>query len=165
MDFTWLKTLELILWLALASLGFALLFNVPRRCLPFVVILASLGGLAKLVLLHFGFSLVGASFCGATLIGMISIPFAHFRHAPHVVFSIPAIIPMIPGVFAYRMALGVIKLATLAPDSVPSNLLVEVVQNGLTVAMVSMAIAIGVAMPFLLTRQKSGKFLMLLHRP
>lgn len=149
--------LEMAVWLAVASLGFAILFNVPKRTLIVIAILSALGGSCKLILMNFDVNIVIATFFGAMIIGLLSIPAAHNKHAPPLVFSIPAVIPMVPGFFAYRAMLGFIKL-TENIDTVAYDIaLNQTVSNGIKAAFILLALTAGVSFPMLISRQNSVK--------
>jgi len=153
----WLIILEKSFWFGFAAIGFAILFNVPPRTIFIVWLLAALGGITKLLLIQFGAGVILASFVGASVIGIVSIQAAHNKHAPPLVFSIPAIIPMVPGAFAYQMMLGFIRLTgnPTAPDY--SIILYETVNNGLKALFIFMGLAVGVSIPLLITRKSSAK--------
>ena len=153
----WFSFFEKGIWFGFAALGFAILFNVPPRTLLIVWLLAAVGGLTKLLMLHFDIGVVMASFGGASVIGILSIPAAHNKHAPPLVFAIPAVIPMVPGVFAYKMILGLIKLAGDPNTSLYPQILSETVNNALKVLFILMSLAVGVAIPMLITRKNSIK--------
>jgi len=153
----WFSFFEKGIWFGFAALGFAILFNVPPRTLVIVWLLAAVGGLTKLLMLHFDIGVVMASFGGASVIGILSIPAAHNKHAPPLVFAIPAVIPMVPGVFAYKMILGLIKLAGDPNTSLYPQILSETVNNALKVLFILMSLAVGVAIPMLITRKNSIK--------
>ena len=160
----WLKLLENGIWFGFAAIGFAILFNVPQRTIWIIWLLAALGGLTRTYLLHLGIGVILPSFGGAALIGILSIPAAHNKHAPPLVFAIPAVIPMVPGVFAYKMILGLMKLAG-DPTSVGyPQILSETVNNGLKVLFILMSLAVGVAIPMLITRKNSVKELKIVKR-
>lgn len=153
----WLLIFEKFIWCGFAATGFAVLFNVPLRTLLLIGVLGGVGGLAKFIFIHFGFSDVFAPFCGSAIIGLLSIPFAHYKHTPPLVFYIPAVIPMIPGVFAYRMILGLIKLVGDPHSPTYVQTLSETANNGLKVLFIIMSLAVGVVIPMLITRKKSVK--------
>ena len=153
----WFSFFEKGIWFGFAALGFAILFNVPPRTLLIIWLLAAVGGLTKLLMLHFDIGVVMASFGGASVIGILSIPAAHNKHAPPLVFAIPAVIPMVPGVFAYKMILGLIKLAGDPNTSLYPQILSETVNNALKVLFILMSLAVGVAIPMLITRKNSIK--------
>jgi uncharacterized membrane protein YjjB (DUF3815 family) len=157
----WIFIIDRMMWFGIASTGFAILFNVPLRTLPTIFIIGAIAGCTKLLLLHAGISIILASLAGSLLIGIITIPFAHIKHAPPLVFSIPAVIPLVPGVLAYKMMTGLIQLAGDVDPATYNTILAVTVNNGLKVMFVLMSLAGGVAIPMLLTRQKSVKYVRL----
>ena len=144
-------------WFGLAAMGFAVLFNVPSRTLFSIAIMGALGGLTKTVMLHFEFNIVVATLAGAIMVGFLSILFAHTKHAPPPIFAIPAVIPMVPGILAYRMMLGLISLAGDIPPETYNQLLSETISNGLKVMLILISLAGGVGVPMLITRKESAK--------
>ncbi len=157
-----LSLFEKALWFSLAALGFAVYFNVPKRTIIVTMILASMGGLCKLGLMELGLNVILASLVGASIIGILAIQAAHSLHAPHFVFSIAAVIPMVPGGYTYRTMMGLIELSNNRPESEQLVLLTTTVHNGLTAAFITMALAVGVAVPMLATRRSSGKHIRLI---
>jgi uncharacterized membrane protein YjjB (DUF3815 family) len=153
----WLVFFEKGIWLGFAAMGFGILFNVPQRTLFTIWILAALGGLIKFLMVHSGFSVVLASLAGSTLIGILSVYAAHNKHAPPLVFAIPSVIPMVPGVFAYKMMLGLIHLAGNKVNEGFDQVLNETVNNGLKVFLILMCLSVGVAFPTLVTGKSSIK--------
>ncbi|GGF63580.1 threonine/serine exporter family protein [Wenyingzhuangia marina] len=149
--------IEMALWLAVAAIGFAILFNVPKRTLFTIAILAALGGSCKLILMQFGIHIIVGSLVGATLIGLLSIPAAHGKHAPPLVFSIPAVIPMIPGAFAYKAMLGFIKLTGNISTEAYQLALEQTVNNSLKAIFIILALTAGVSFPMLMSRKESAK--------
>jgi len=144
-------------WAGIAAIGFAVLFNVPRRVIFSIWTLGAIGGLIKFTAMQFESGIVFASFLGATVIGIISIQMAHMRNSPPLVFSIPSVIPMIPGFFAYKMMLGLIALTNIEQTDAYLQTLIETVNNGAKMTFVLVALGIGVALPMLITRKESIK--------
>lgn len=145
-------------WAGFAALGFAILFNVPQRTLLIIWGLGALGGLTKFFLLGFGVNIVLSSLAGASLIGVLSVYAAHNKQAPPLVFSIPSVIPMVPGAFAYRMMLGLMELAGTTTNSDNYlNTLAETTNNGLKALFILIALSAGVAIPMLVTRKDTFK--------
>ena len=153
----WIEFLEKGIWLGLAAMGFGILFNVPPRTLFIIWILGALGGLTRLALVKAGYSVVLASLAGSVLIGILSVYAAHNKHAPPLVFAIPSVIPMVPGVFAYKMMLGLIKLAGNSTFDGYNQVLDETINNGLKVFFILMCLSVGVAFPTLITGKSSIK--------
>jgi len=152
--------LELLLkgfWSGIAAIGFAILFNVPLRTLFPIGMMGAIGGLIKFGAMFMGVEIVFASFIGATVIGIISIQMAHMKKSPPLVFSIPGVIPMVPGAFAYRMMLSLIALIELEDTDAYLQTLIDMVNNGAKMVFILMALAIGVSVPMLITRKESIK--------
>jgi uncharacterized membrane protein YjjB (DUF3815 family) len=152
-----LMILEKGIWFGFAALGFAVLFNVPQRTLLIVWIMGALGGMTKIILMQCTIGIVIATFAGATLVGILSVFAAHNKHTPPLVFSIPAVIPMIPGAFAYKMMLGLIKLSGAEASATYYQTLSETTNNGLKTIFILLALAVGVAIPMLISRKETVK--------
>ena len=102
-------------------------------------------------------SVVFASFFGAVAVGVVAIQMAHLKDSPPLIFSIPSVIPMIPGVFAYKFMLGMIALTNIENADTYMKTLIETVNNGAKMMFVLIALGTGVAIPMLLTRKESVK--------
>ncbi len=156
MDF--INILEKGFWAGFAALGFAILFNVPQRTLLIIWAMGALGGLLKFLLLGLEVNIVLASLAGASLIGVLSVYAAHNKHSPPLVFSIPSVIPMVPGAFAYRMMLGCMELVGTSSNSdTYLKTLAETTNNGLKAIFILIALSAGVAIPMLVTRKDTFK--------
>jgi uncharacterized membrane protein YjjB (DUF3815 family) len=160
----WLALLEKGIWFGFAAIGFGILFNVPRRTIVTIWFLAAFGGWLKLFLVEFGNNVVLASLGGATLIGILSVFAAKNKQAPPLVFAIPSVIPLVPGVMAYKMMLGLIKLAGSSQIQDYNELLYQTLNNGLKVFFILMAISVGVAFPTLISSGSSTRDLNLFKR-
>jgi uncharacterized membrane protein YjjB (DUF3815 family) len=153
-----LMILEKGIWFGFAALGFAVLFNVPQRALVIIWLIGVAGGLTKLLMMQCNIGIVIATFAGASLVGILSVYAAHGKHAPPLVFSIPSVIPMIPGAFAYRMMLGLMKLSgTAISNDNYYQTLAETTSNGLKALFILLALAVGVAIPMLISRKETIK--------
>jgi uncharacterized membrane protein YjjB (DUF3815 family) len=154
----WILLVEKGFWAGFAALGFAVLFNVPQRTLIIIWAMGAIGGLTKFLLLGLGVNIVLSSLAGASLIGVLSVYAAHNKQAPPLVFSIPSVIPMVPGAFAYRMMLGCMELTGTPTDSQSYlKTLAETTNNGLKAVFILIALSAGVAIPMLVTRKDSFK--------
>ena len=144
-------------WSGIAAIGFAILFNVPKRTLFPIGAMGAVGGFIKFGGMFLGIGIVLASFIGATIIGIISIQMAHMKKSPPLIFSIPGVIPMVPGAFAYRMMLGLIALIDLEDKDTYIQTLIDTVNNGAKMIFILISLAIGVSIPMLISRKESIK--------
>jgi uncharacterized membrane protein YjjB (DUF3815 family) len=144
-------------WAGIAAIGFAILFNVPRRTLITIFALGVIGGLIKFTAMYFDSGIVFASFWAATVVGILSIQTAHLQKSPPLIFSIPSVIPMVPGAFAYKFMLGMIALTNMVNTDTYLQKLIETVNNGSKMMFVLISLGTGVAIPMLLSRKESIK--------
>lgn len=153
-----LKLLEVSFWSGMAALGFGLLFNIPKNAILTVFLLGAGAGFIKFSLIHFNIHVVLASFIAASFLGTISVPLAHKIHQPPVVFSIPPVIPMIPGYFAYETVLSIMNFTFMVDDAEKRLRLMDAIfKNGFTMIFVLIALTVGVALPMLLMKKSTVK--------
>lgn len=137
-----------------AAVGFGALFRIPRKALVPVLLLGAVGVFAKALLLHFDVNIILSSFAAAALVGVVSLHFANVQDTPPVIFSLPAVIPMVPGLFTYRAMLGIIKLAVCTEETFGMHL-AYTFNNGVKAAFILMVLAVGVSVPNLVFRKRS----------
>ena len=81
-------------WSALAAMGFALLFNVPRRSLIYCMIGGAIGhALRTGLMVQFGIGIELATLVGATAVGFWAKWCAEHLEMPSMIFAISAVIP------------------------------------------------------------------------
>jgi uncharacterized membrane protein YjjB (DUF3815 family) len=151
----WLDILLKAFWSGVAAIGFAVLFNTPSKAHLAIFICGFLAGLTKFTILlsPVGGGIILASGAGAAVIGFASIPVSHWRHVPPVVISIPAVIPLIPGSYAYRSMLGLINFIYHTEVEVLTN----TIHNGVMTLFIILSVSLGVTLPMLLFRIESVK--------
>ena len=153
-----LNILEVAIWSGIAAIGFGILFNIPKKAILTVFILGFAAGLIKFVLLKFSIDIVLASFIAALFVGILSMPLAHKIHQPPVVFSIPAVIPMIPGYYAYETVLSIMKFTFMETEVLKRATLMDVIfTNGFTMFFILLSLTIGVSFPMLVMRKNTVK--------
>jgi uncharacterized membrane protein YjjB (DUF3815 family) len=153
----WLTLIEKCWWFGMAAVGFAVLFNVPPRTLVNVFLIAAAGCFSRLVFMGVNVNIILATFIGASLVGLLCILGAHKNATAPFVLSIPAVIPMVPGVFIYRLILGLVRIAEFSTGSYPPQLLADTVNYGMKSLFILMAIAMGVAFPMMISRKETAK--------
>lgn len=142
--------LEDAVWAALASTGFALLFNVPVRTVVGCAFLGAVGHGSRALLETGGVGLEAATLAGATLVGFIGAGFARYWKAPASVYTVSGAIPMVPGVLAFQAMLGLLQVAAAEPGVASAIAFSDVGIFVIKTALILGAIAIGIAAPSLL---------------
>ena len=145
-----------------ACVGFALISNPPVRICLVAGVLAGLGHMTRF-LLEGSTGIALASLCGATLISLLSIPCARRWHTPAELFAFPALLPMIPGMFAYKTILATMRFLDAAKGPLREALLSEIFFNGLTTFFVMCALVIGAVVPLCAFHRESFLVRVLRH--
>lgn len=86
----------------LGTVAFAFIINVPRRALNLGGWAGAIGWMVYWILFKVGWSIVLANLLGAFAIGVCALVFARWRKMPLIVFTIPALVPLVPGGTAYE---------------------------------------------------------------
>ncbi|WP_144213266.1 threonine/serine exporter family protein [Shewanella donghaensis] len=142
-----LELLHDALFSAIPAVGFAMVFNVPKRFLPYCAIAGAIGHSARTLLMHIDMPIEWATFTAAALVGIVTIQFAKRHLAPPLMYAVAAIIPMVPGTYAYNTLIAIVQLNV--QEQVSSDLTSIVIANGLKTVFILGALAVGLAMPSL----------------
>lgn len=92
-----------------ATMGFGLLFNVPRRTLLPCGLTGGIGLVVRFTAGKLGASDVGGAFLAAISVALMGYLLARHYRVPRSIFTITGVIPMVPGVLAFSTML---QLAT-----------------------------------------------------
>lgn len=139
--------------------GWGILFGSPKRILWIAGLLGGMGHSLRFLLMQLGLDIIPATLAGSVLIGLIGIYVAHRVTHPPVVFTMPACITMIPGMYAYRTMLAGIKVTDLTTINQEPGLLAEMVHNLMLTLSLLFTLAIGICIGALLFRQSSNKYI------
>ncbi len=82
--------------------GFALLYNSPLRTVLLVGLLSLAGNELRLALHDLGMALPPATFLGALAVGLLASLAGARLGQPRITFTVPSIIIMTPGIYAFR---------------------------------------------------------------
>jgi len=133
---------------AIPAVGFAMVFNVPKRFLPYCAVAGAMGHSFRTLLLYIGLPIEWATFAAAALVGLVTIGFAKRHLAPPLMYAVAAIIPMIPGTYAFNTVIALVQLT--AQSEISPELTSQVISNGLKTVFILGALSVGLAMPSLL---------------
>ena len=110
MAITFLLILSKALFASVTALGFGLISNPPRRALAAVVLTAFLGYFTRATMLDFAHLHIFIScFVSALVMGSCGLIFGRLTRTPATVIYIPALLPMIPGMYAYKAIFAMLK--------------------------------------------------------
>ncbi len=153
----WITIAAKAFWCGTAAVGFGILFNIPVKAMVPVWIRGFIAGLIKFSLLHpmLGVGIIGSSFVGAMVSGLVIVFIANAKNLPPTIIAVPSVIPLIPGVFAYKTMLGLMKLTRDIGDDY-SAILSTTIFTGLKTLFIVLGISLGIVIPIQLFRQKSS---------
>ncbi len=88
---------------SIAAIGFGSISNVPKGIFAGCGIVAAIGHVTRFVLMNLlGFHIIWASLAAGLAIGCVAILFRKIWKCPCEMLAFPALLPMIPGMYAYR---------------------------------------------------------------
>ena len=134
---------------AISAMGFATIYNIPYRLMPWIAV----GGIICVCTRNFvfldpstgnaglGLGIVVGSLCGSALISIINIKAVHMLHTPHQCITIPAVIPIVPGVLMYRALYGFMGMQGVVGE------VTHAMSFAINGSLVLVCIALGVAIP------------------
>lgn len=146
---------EYALAAAISGMGFATIYNIRYKYQWWIAIGAIIVVCSRNFVnlgpetgnVGLGMGLVVGSLVGSALISIINIKMVHIFHTPHQVLTIPAVIPIVPGVLLYRALYGFIEMETMAGG-------VEIgMKNAINGTLTFICIALGVAIPNIFARK------------
>lgn len=139
---------------AIAAVGFAMTFSVPVKLLKHCALLGGIGHSFRFIMMSAGLSIEWSTLLAAMLIGILGISFSrHYLAHPKVV-TVAAIIPMFPGVFAYKAMISLVELSHLGYSP---ELMDVFVTYSLRAAFITGALSIGLSLPGIwLYRRRPG---------
>ncbi|HHL2498427.1 TPA: threonine/serine exporter family protein [Yersinia enterocolitica] len=142
-----LNMLEDMLLAAVPAVGFGMVFNVPTRTLKGCAILGAIGHGIRFLMLS-SFSIEWSTFFAALVVGYIGLVWSRWYLIHPKVFTVAAVIPMFPGIFAYDAMISVVKLSHFGYSE---DMLIILVTYFMKSIAIVCAIAIGVSLPGLMS--------------
>ncbi len=148
----------------IAAIGFGAVSDPPMRAFPRIALLAAIGHAVRFCLMtYLGIDIALASFCASFIIGMGSLWLGKGVRCPMTVLYIPALLPMVPGIYAYKTVFSLIKFLQSLKDTGEGLQYMEQFFLNATVSLsVIFFLAVGATLPififnrraFSLTRKK-----------
>lgn len=133
---------------ALAGMGFAIAFNPRIKLLLLAGVFAGTGHALRLwLMVGCDVNICLATVAGAFVIGLLGFLAGRIIGCPAEIFTFPAVLPMIPGLYAYKTIWYASKfLEENAASELSEKYLHELLHYGLLSSSVMLAIVLGAAM-------------------
>lgn len=164
-----LQFLQDALFAAIAAIGFAAISRPPKSAYIWCALIAAVGHSSRFLMMESGllrFHIVIATTLAAFIIGVLAVLLSPKSRVPAETFLYPSLLPMIPGIYAYKTFAGLVKCIYNSTEGDFSHYFYIFASNGLTCFFILMGMAIGATVPIFLmkrisfqaTRSKVHKF-------
>ncbi|MBE3022150.1 threonine/serine exporter family protein [Campylobacter sp. RM13119] len=151
-----LATMIDALFAAVAGLGFAYASSPPAKTLAFSALIAAISHASRFLILQMQIlNITVATLIASFLAGILGMFFAKRLKVPAEIIAFPALLPMVPGIYAYKSILALFSFIKSDDASEKTNLLIIFFDNALTTAGVAIAMGVGVSITLLLFYEQS----------
>lgn len=130
---------------AVAGIGFGAISHPPKRAFLYIAILAAIGHALRYFLMHaIQVDIAAASFCASLVIGLFTLWFGRITYCPMTVLYIPALLPMVPGMYAYKTVFGLMMfMQHLKDEALAPKYLQETFGNAVVTVSTVFLLALG----------------------
>jgi uncharacterized membrane protein YjjB (DUF3815 family) len=142
---------------AVAGIGFGAISYPPRRTFKYIAVLAAEGHALRFYLMSgLYMDIATASFFASLSIGALALCFGRLSRCPMTVLYIPALLPMIPGMYAYRTIFALVMFMQNQADAgLAGQYLQELFSNALVTACTVFLLAVGATLLIIIFPKKT----------
>jgi uncharacterized membrane protein YjjP (DUF1212 family) len=138
------------LWLDIIAAGvavaaYSIFFSMPLRMLGWPITIGMLAHALRWWTLAVGGGAATGAFVACLVVGLTLTPVAHRWRMPFAAIGFASVVSMMPGVFLFRMASGLLQLADKSNTTL--ELLSATIADGMTAVTVILAMSFGVVVP------------------
>jgi uncharacterized membrane protein YjjP (DUF1212 family) len=132
-----------------AVASFGTYFSMPWRLLAFPMMCGMLAHAARWALMLAGGSAPTGALIASILVSVLATPVADRLHLPFAAVAFSAVVSLMPGIFLFNAATGLVELISIGP-SAPSALLTGIATNCVTAFLIILAMTFGLILPRML---------------
>ncbi len=137
----------------IAVFAYSIFFSTPLRMLPWPVAIGMLAHALRWVALSvLGMGVATGALVACIVVGAILTPVSHRRHMPFAAIGFASVVSLMPGVYVFRMASGLVQICGGSPIS--PDLLSETVSSGMTALIIILAMSLGLIVPRMLIERE-----------
>ncbi|MDX3959562.1 MULTISPECIES: threonine/serine exporter family protein [Aliarcobacter] len=131
---------------AIASLGFAMVFNVPKHTLKYCAFGGAITYNFRTIFLELDFGIELATFLASAIIGIVALYWSRKYKVPRPVYTVASIIPVLPGTYAFN---AMVTLISINRFGAKPELVELFIHDGLKSISILFAITFGLVLPSL----------------
>lgn len=135
---------------AVAAIGFSSISNAPKRAYLICGIIAAVGHVVRYILMRpfcGPMNIIVASFIASLAIGVLAVILSRRIKCPAEVCFFPALLPMIPGMYAYRALEALLMCLVHTSEPTFNHYLYLLSYNGLTCIFIIIGMVLGATIP------------------
>ncbi|MBD5235947.1 MAG: threonine/serine exporter [Bacteroidales bacterium] len=142
----------------IAAIGFAAISRPPRNAYIWCALIAAVGHSFRFLLMKFSpltVHIVIATTLASLLIGTLSVLLSPKTKVPAETYLYPSLLPMIPGIYAYKMFGGLVMCLYQGSEGNFEKYFYLFASNGLTCFFILLGMVIGATIPIFMLQKVS----------
>jgi uncharacterized membrane protein YjjP (DUF1212 family) len=138
-----------------AVASYSIFFSTPLQMLPWPVAVGMLGHVLRWIVLLLGASTAMGAFIACLIVGLVLTPVSRRSEMPFAAIGFASVVSMMPGVFIFRMASGLVQLTSGSQTTL--EVIRGTIADGVTATTVILAMGLGLIVPKLLVDYVSDR--------
>lgn len=153
-----LEILQDGLFAAIAAVGFSAISNPPRKAYLYCALIAAVGHSVRFLMMDsefLGWPIIPSSILASFIVGLLAVLLSPHAKTPAETFLFPSLLPMIPGIYAYRSFGGLAMCLLNRSEADFNHYFYLFAFNGLTTLFIILGMVVGATAPIFMLKRIS----------